>query len=62
MLRKIYEAYPMVFLVEAAGGKATDGEKRILDIATSELHERTPFAMGTTEEIDRLTAYHQELN
>jgi fructose-1,6-bisphosphatase len=61
VLRKLYEAWPMAMLVEAAGGKATNGEKRILDIPAKSLHERTPFAMGTVEEIDILAKYHREL-
>jgi fructose-1,6-bisphosphatase len=62
VLRKVYEAYPMAFLIEAAGGKATDGTQRILDLKTSNLHERTPFAMGTSEEIDLIEKYHSELD
>jgi fructose-1,6-bisphosphatase I len=62
VLRKLYEAWPMAYLVEAAGGKATDGKQRILDITASDLHERTPFAMGTSEELDRLSDYHKEIN
>jgi len=61
VLRKVYEAYPMAFLVEAAGGLATDGHKRILDIPTTDLHERTPFAMGTKSEIELFNKYHSEL-
>lgn len=60
VLRKVYEAYPMAFLIEAAGGRATDGHTRILDIKSKELHERTPFAMGTSEEIDLIEKYHLE--
>lgn len=61
VLRKVYEAYPMAFLIEAAGGKATNGEQRILDLKASDLHERTPYAMGTAEEIDLIKEYHQQL-
>jgi fructose-1,6-bisphosphatase I len=61
VLRKVYEAYPMAHLIEAAGGKATDGITRILDIESKSLHERTPFAMGTAEEIERIQRYHSEL-
>jgi fructose-1,6-bisphosphatase I len=62
VLRLLYEAYPMAFICEAAGGRATDGQKRILDISTTELHQRTPFMMGTKEEIELITKYHQEFN
>ncbi len=58
VLRKLYEAWPMATLIEAAGGKATNGVERILDIPATELHEKTPFAMGTAEEIDLLASYH----
>jgi fructose-1,6-bisphosphatase I len=61
VLRKVYEAYPMAHLIEAAGGLATDGHKRILDIESKSLHERTPFAMGTMQEIERIQRYHKEL-
>lgn len=62
VLRKVYEAYPMAHLVEAAGGKATNGIERILDIKSTDLHERTPFAMGTSEEIDLIKKYHIDMN
>ncbi len=61
VLRKLYEAWPMAYLVEQAGGLATDGKDRILDIPATDLHEKTPFAMGTKEEIEILAHYHQEL-
>ena len=61
VLRKVYEAYPMAFLVEAAGGLATDGEKRILDVEATDFHEKTPFAMGSKEEIEILKNYHQSM-
>lgn len=61
VLRKLYEAWPMATIVEAAGGKATNGLERILDIPATDLHERTPFAMGTAEEIELLAKYHSEL-
>ena len=51
----------MAHLVEAAGGSATNGTKRILDIEANDLHERTPFAMGTTEEIELIKKYHLEM-
>jgi fructose-1,6-bisphosphatase len=62
VLRKVYEAYPMAHLTEAAGGKASDGHIRILEIPATSLHEKTPFMMGTAEEIDRLEKYHLEMN
>lgn len=58
VIRKLYEAWPMATIVEAAGGKASNGNGRILDALASSLHEKTPFAMGTAEEIDILASYH----
>lgn len=58
VLRLLYEAWPMAYLVEAAGGQATNGKDRVLDLNANDLHERTPFAMGTTSEVERLSKYH----
>jgi fructose-1,6-bisphosphatase I len=57
-LRLLYEANPMGLLVEQAGGAATDGQQRILDIQPEKLHQRVPVFMGSREEVDRVTAYH----
>ncbi|MCG9972872.1 class 1 fructose-bisphosphatase [Christiangramia crocea] len=48
-LRLLYECNPMAFLTEQAGGKASDGKGRILDIIPKELHERVPFICGNSE-------------
>ena len=61
VLRKLYEAWPMAMLIEQAGGSATNGVHRILDLPAKTLHEKTPFAMGTTMEIELLTQYHNEM-
>src|SRR5215831_18055864 len=53
-LRLLYEANPIAFLAEQAGGMATDGSKRILDIAPSGLHQRTPFLVGGKAEMELL--------
>jgi fructose-1,6-bisphosphatase I len=50
-LRLMYEGNPMAFLVEQAGGRATDGNKRILDIIPQSLHERTPLFLGSQEDV-----------
>jgi fructose-1,6-bisphosphatase I len=47
-LRLLYEANPLAFLVEQAGGKATDGTTRILDLKPTELHQRTPLYIGSS--------------
>ncbi len=59
-LRLLYEAAPLAFIMEQAGGKATDGKRRILDIQPTELHQRTPLYIGTAAEVDRLMAMHME--
>ncbi len=57
-LRLMYEANPMAMLVEQAGGAATTGHCRILDIAPARLHQRVPVIMGSKNEVARITAYH----
>ena len=59
-LRLLYEANPMSFLVEQAGGAATNGTQRILDIAPSSLHERCSVMLGSREEVELLQRYHAE--
>lgn len=59
-LRLMYEANPMAFLVEQAGGVATTGYQRILDIKPERLHQRVPVILGSKNEVDRVTAYHAE--
>ncbi len=53
-LRLLYEANPFAFIVEVAGGTATDGKQRILDIQPTELHQRTPLFIGSREMMDEL--------
>src|SRR5688572_6874101 len=48
-LRLLYECNPFAFIVEVAGGKATNGEERILDIQPTELHQRTPMFIGSKD-------------
>ncbi|AOS82983.1 fructose-bisphosphatase [Chlorobaculum limnaeum] len=50
-LRLMYEANPMAFICEQAGGRATDGERRILDIQPEELHQRTPLYIGSKHDV-----------
>jgi fructose-1,6-bisphosphatase I len=53
-LRLLYEANPIAFLIEQAGGLATDGRRRILDIQPESVHQRTPLVVGGTAEIEAL--------
>ncbi len=55
-LRIVYEATPLAFLAEQAGGKATDGEKRIMEIKPDSVHQRTPLIIGSTHEVDLVTS------
>jgi fructose-1,6-bisphosphatase I len=57
-LRLMYEANPMGWLVEQAGGAATDGQHRILDIAPDQLHQRVSVILGSKNEVERVTQYH----
>jgi len=59
-LRLMYEANPMSWLIEQAGGVATDGKRRIMDITPTKLHERVSVFMGSKNEVDRVTRYHSE--
>ena len=55
-LRVLYEAFPLAFIAEKAGGAATDGRQRILDIVPTELHQRTPLIIGNRDNVAELTA------
>lgn len=59
-LRLMYEANPMSMLVEQAGGMATDGRRRILDIEPKGMHERVSVVLGSKNEVSRVTQYHLE--
>jgi fructose-1,6-bisphosphatase I len=58
-LRLMYEANPMSFIVEQAGGASTTGSQRILEVQPSGIHQRVPVMMGCKSEVDRIVAYHQ---
>ena len=58
-LRLMYEANPMAFIVEQAGGAATDGQQRILDIQPEKLHQRVPVFLGSKNEVELVTSYHK---
>jgi fructose-1,6-bisphosphatase I len=57
-LRLMYEANPMSWLIEQAGGAATNGRLRILDIEPGQLHERVSVILGSRNEVERVTQYH----
>lgn len=56
-LRLVYEANPLSFLVEQAGGRGSDGKSRILSIQPVELHQRLPLFLGSSEDIEELESY-----
>ena len=60
-LRLMYEANPMAFIVEQAGGLATNGAQRIMDINPSALHERVSVMLGSKNEVQLVTDYHREV-
>jgi fructose-1,6-bisphosphatase I len=58
-LRLMYEGNPMAFLVEQAGGAATNGLQRILEEQPEKLHERVAVFLGSRNEVERVTGYHR---
>lgn len=56
-LRLLYEASPLAFIAEAAGGAASDGDQRILDVEPKELHQRTPLFIGSREDVETALAF-----
>jgi fructose-1,6-bisphosphatase I len=58
-LRLMYEANPMAFIVEQAGGAATTGNQRILDVQPQKLHQRVAVILGSKNEVERVTSYHR---
>jgi len=61
-LRLMYEANPMSFLVEQAGGLASTGRERIMDVVPKDLHQRVPVILGAKNEVERLLRYHAEFD
>ena len=56
-LRLLYEANPFAFIVEVAGGVATNGKQRILDVQPTELHQRTPLFIGSRKMMEELNTF-----
>lgn len=59
-LRLMYEANPMAFIVEQAGGVCSTGRERMMDVTPTDIHQRVPVILGSKNEVDRLISYHQE--
>jgi fructose-1,6-bisphosphatase I len=60
-LRLMYEANPMAFIIEQAGGACSTGRERILDIKPQGLHQRVPLVLGSKNEVERIVSYHQQV-
>lgn len=61
-LRLLYEANPIAFLIEQAGGLATTGRERVLEVQPTDLHQRIGFIFGCREEVERIVRYHAEIH
>lgn len=59
-LRLMYEANPMGYIIEQAGGLASTGRERILDIKPDGIHQRVPVILGSENEVERVVSYHHE--
>jgi fructose-1,6-bisphosphatase I len=59
-LRLMYEANPMSFIIEQAGGASHTGHERIMEVAPTGLHQRVPVILGSREEVERVVGYHRE--
>ena len=59
-MRLLYEASPIAFLIEQAGGAAIDGFRRILDVTPVSLHVRTPLIFGSKDKVERIERYYSE--
>ncbi|HLY96415.1 MAG: class 1 fructose-bisphosphatase [Sideroxydans sp.] len=59
-LRLMYEANPMSFIVEQAGGASSTGRERIMDIQPDHIHQRVPVILGSRNEVERIVSYHKE--
>ena len=61
-LRLMYEANPMALLIERAGGKASTGRERILEIRPENYHQRTPVIMGAAAEVEKIIGYYEKFD
>ena len=59
-LRLLYEANPMAMIVEQAGGRASTGRERLLEVMPTAIHQRIPVILGSRDEVERLDRYHAE--
>ena len=59
-LRLMYEANPMSFVIEQAGGLASTGRSRVLEVQPENIHQRVPVVVGSRNEVERIEKYHRE--
>jgi len=59
-LRLMYEANPMSFIVEQAGGVSSTGRERIMEVQPTGVHQRVPVILGSKNEVERLVSYHDK--
>ncbi|MGH9071407.1 MAG: class 1 fructose-bisphosphatase [Acidimicrobiales bacterium] len=59
-LRLLYEVNPISFIIEQAGGLASTGRERVMEVAPTGLHQRVPFVFGSSSEVQRIEAYHRD--
>jgi len=59
-LRLMYECNPLSFIIEQAGGKATNGSKRIMEVEAESIHQQTPIYIGSEENVDKVTEFLEE--
>lgn len=59
-LRVLYECFPMAYIMEQAGGKATTGRSRILDLQPTKIHERSPIFLGSMDDVEDLERFYRE--
>jgi fructose-1,6-bisphosphatase I/sedoheptulose-1,7-bisphosphatase len=61
-LRLLYEASPIAMVIEQAGGRASTGDERLLEVTPRSLHQRSGFVFGAKNEVERIELYHREYN
>jgi fructose-1,6-bisphosphatase I len=61
-LRLLYECNPFAFIIEQAGGKATTGTRRIMEIEPTDLHQRTPIIVGSTKMVEKIESFIEQYN
>ena len=59
-LRLLYEANPMAFIIEQAGGACSTGHQRMLDVQPEDIHQRIPLIFGSKNEVERIVDYYQQ--